>query len=91
MKNCIIKNIIKELMSFAIPILTNELFLVNHNFKTLTSFLFSPFESIDKIYTIFQDTFNSSLKNKSLKLVFIPNISYLNDLYDFLKSEECSN
>ena len=91
MKNCIIKNIIKELMSFAIHILTNELFLVNHNFKTLTSFLFSPFESIDKIYTIFQDTFNSALKNKSLKLVFIPNISYLNDLYDFLKSEECSN
>ncbi len=91
MKNCIIKNIIKELMSFSIPILTNELFLVNHNFKTLTSFLFSPFESIDKIYTIFQDIFNSALKNKSLKLVFIPNISYLNDLYDFLKSEECSS
>ena len=87
-----IKNITtKELINFTIPILTNELFLANHKLNTLASLPFSPFQSTAKIFKASEDVFNSSFKNVSLKLIFVPYMSNPIDLYDFLKSEGCLN
>ena len=81
----------EDLMSFTMPILTNELFLANHKLNTLASLPFSPFMSTAKIYRASEDVFNSAFKNISLKLVFVPYMSNPNDLYDFLKIEGCLN
>lgn len=81
----------KDLIQYALPILSNEFFLANHKLNTLASLPDSIFISPQEMLSITKDIFRSAFNNKSLKLVSIPYRSSPNDLYKFLQKEGCLN
>ena len=80
-----------ELIALTIPILTNELFLLNYKLDKLASLPNSPFYSTNRLYTASENIFLSAFKDVELKLVFVPYQSNPIELFDFLKKEGCLN
>ena len=80
-----------RLIALTIPILTNELFLLNYKLDKLASLPNSPFYSTNRLYTASENVFSLAFKDVELKLVFVPYQSNPIELFDFLKKEGCLN